>query len=170
MTFDLATTLAPVIRIARESGLDVTADLVAAPPANGRPADTTTVVHTLLANAARYAGNGPVTVTARMTQSTVQVVVADRGPGVDPDEREAIFQRGVRGRASAGREGSGLGLFIARWLMDEQEGALTYEPRSGGGACFVITLSGSAGNGTNVHHKGDDRARKRGMSTVGGAS
>lgn len=104
------------------------------------------MLHTLSANAARYAGDGPVTVTARVTPTVVQVVVADRGPGVDPDQQEAIFRRGVRGRSGAERDGSGLGLSIARWLMDEQEGALAYEPRPGGGASFVITLPAAVGH------------------------
>lgn len=138
--FDLAEALTPVIRVAREAGLDVTADLADAPAVVGRAADTTTVVHTLLTNAARYASRSAVHVSVRMALTAAQILVADRGPGVDPDERDAIFGRGVRGRTSAGQDGSGLGLFVARWLMDEQEGSLQYEDRPGGGACFIVSL------------------------------
>lgn len=165
--FDLAATLAPVVRVAHDAGLDVTAELHQAPRVHGRPGDTATVLHTLLANAAHYAGVGQVTVTARFTETAVQVVVADRGPGVDPDEREAIFQRGVRGRASAGRDGSGLGLFIARWLMDEQAGALTYEPRPDGGGSFVITLPQAVGVGADLSAESPSAARD--LFVVGGA-
>lgn len=168
VVFDLAATLGPVLRVARDGGLHVSAELTGAPPVHGRTADTSAVLHTLLANAAHYAGDGPVTVTARATSMAVQVVVGDRGPGVDPDEREAIFQRGVRGRASEGREGSGLGLFIARWLMDEQGGTLTYEPRPDGGGCFVMTLPLAVAGAADELRGDDCRPGERGLSSVGG--
>ena len=56
--------------------------------------------------------------------------VADRGPGVTPAQRSALFERGTR---SAETGGAGLGLFVARRLMAEQGGALWFEPRPGGG-------------------------------------
>jgi signal transduction histidine kinase len=160
--FALSETLTPVVRVARDAGLDVTVDLSSAPSVVGRPADTTTVVHSLLTNAARYAGAGSVEVTARVALTAVQIVVADRGPGIDPDEREAIFGRGVRGRTSEGQDGSGLGLFIARWLMDEQEGSLQVEERPGGGACFVASLPMSSPPSTAGPVAGRD------LSAVGG--
>lgn len=138
--FDLADILEPVVRVVRDAGLDVRFDLAGAPRVFGRPSDTSTVLHNLLTNAAQYAGEGPVELTVRAQPDAVQVLVSDRGPGVDLAEREAIFGRGVRGAAAAGRDGSGLGLFIARWLLDEQEGALHVEDRPGGGAIFVVTL------------------------------
>lgn len=141
--FDLAETLAPVIEVIREAGLAVRAEVDGAPRVYGRPVDTCTIVHNLLTNAAQYAGDGPVDVTVRCEPEVVSVLVSDLGPGVDAAEREAIFQRGVRGSAANGREGSGLGLFIARWLADEQDGTLEVEDRPGGGATFVVTLPAS---------------------------
>lgn len=138
--FDLAETLAPVIRMARGAGLPVSAHLTGLPAVFGRPVDTATVVQALLNNAARHAGDGPVEVTARVATTAVQVLVSDRGPGIDPGMHETIFQRGFRGQTHEGRAGPGLGLFIARWLMDEQEGSLQVEDRPGGGACFVATV------------------------------
>lgn len=137
---DLSETLAPVVRMARDAGLNVTMRLADLPVVYGRPVDTATVVQALLTNAAQYAGDGPIEVTARVATNAVQVLVSDRGPGIDPIDGEQIFQRGFRGRASDGQEGSGLGLFLGRWLMDEQEGSLQVEPRPGGGSCFVVTL------------------------------
>lgn len=147
--FDLAETLAPVVLASRDGGLDVTADLTGAPLAQGRPADTCTVIHSLLANAARYAG-GPVTLTFRSTSAAVQILVSDRGPGIAAEERQAVFGRGVRGAAAQGSEGAGLGLFIGRWLMDEQEGSLQVEDHAGGGVTFVVTLPRSPVNPTHA--------------------
>jgi signal transduction histidine kinase len=101
--------------------------------------DTARVLETLLDNARRYAPGSPITVCVGAAGETVRVAVADRGPGIAPDERDLVFRRGARGRTSRGTPGTGLGLFAARRLMDDQGGALalaTYGP----GATFVLTL------------------------------
>jgi signal transduction histidine kinase len=64
--------------------------------------------------------------------------VADRGPGVPEIERERIFEPYVRGIAAG--PGAGLGLFIARRLMEAQGGTLSYRPRDGGGSVFSFRL------------------------------
>jgi len=138
--FDLTAAVLPVIRLAQDAGARVTVQVPAALWATGKPRDTATAVHTVLTNAARYAVGSTVDVWAEQGEHDIRLCLGDRGPGVDPDEREAVFRRGFRGRASDGSDGSGLGLFIARRLMADQDGSLTVVPRDGGGAVFVITL------------------------------
>ena len=59
----------------------------------------------------------------------------DRGPGLDPGEEEAVFERFHRGRAGrAGPPGTGLGLPIARELCARWGGDVTLANREGGGA------------------------------------
>lgn len=169
IVFNVADALLPVIRVFRDAGLEVAAELRDAPVAFGRPTDTATVVHALLTNAATYAGDGPVEVSARMSSTGVQIEVADRGPGVPESEREEIFRRGVRGRHANGREGSGLGLFIGRWLMDEQEGSLRVADRPGGGARFLATLPvPSAARPPESTGPGATRQETRDLSGVSG--
>ena len=65
----------------------------------------------------------------------------DEGPGIDPSEREEVFERFHRGRAGRqGPPGTGLGLAIARELSRRWGGDVRIEPREDGGACFVVTL------------------------------
>jgi len=67
--------------------------------------------------------------------------VADRGPGVPPDERTRIFEPFYRppdARPDVG--GAGLGLAIAHGLAAAQGGSVTYQPRDGGGSVFVLRL------------------------------
>jgi signal transduction histidine kinase len=67
--------------------------------------------------------------------------VADRGPGVAPDEAERIFDALYRPALSRPDEGSlGLGLAIARGLAEAQGGTLSYAPRDGGGSVFTLCL------------------------------
>ena len=65
----------------------------------------------------------------------------DRGPGIAPDEQEAIFERFHRGSAgAAGPPGSGLGLAIARELAREWGGEVTLTNAEGGGALATLKL------------------------------
>jgi signal transduction histidine kinase len=102
------------------------------------------VVRILIDNALRYAPAGrPIRVSADRSQRTVIVRVADEGPGVAPEEREHIFERFHRGKASSAESGFGLGLAIGRELAERMGGRLQLEDR-GVGACFALTLPASA--------------------------
>jgi len=74
------------------------------------------------------------------SESSFCVSVTDRGPGVDQEERERIFEKFSRGRRTAATTGAGLGLSIARSLAELHGGSLTYEDAAGGGATFVLTV------------------------------
>lgn len=95
----------------------------------------------LVRNALDYSPpNARVTVTAARSGSTVDVMVADRGPGVAATEAAAIFQPMYRGRAGRmTRDGRGLGLFIARQVVEGHGGSIWVEEGSPG-AVFRIRL------------------------------
>src|SRR5690606_33406177 len=105
------------------------------------------VLSNLLENAQRYAGGAT---HVRLEQvpagdggERVRVRVEDRGPGVAPAEREAIFERFARGRASESPNspaGTGLGLAVTRQHVELHGGRIWVEDRPGGGASFVVEL------------------------------
>jgi two-component system, OmpR family, sensor kinase len=70
--------------------------------------------------------------------------VRDRGPGVLPVEREAIFGRFVRGRAglASPRRGSGIGLSVVRLLIEAMGGLMHVADHPGGGADVQLLLPG----------------------------
>jgi len=70
----------------------------------------------------------------------VEMVVADRGPGLAPGESERVFEKFVRGAAHGARRGVGLGLTICRRIVEAHGGTIRARARAGGGAEFVITL------------------------------
>lgn len=106
----------------------------------GNRDDTARALENVLDNAQRYGAGSPVVVRLRVEGRAVALSVADRGPGVPPDERELVFTRGGRGQAAHGQAGSGLGLFAARRLMEDQGGSLVLETGTGPGARFVARL------------------------------
>ncbi len=95
----------------------------------------------LLENAERYSRGHPVSVSARSTETRVLVRIVDQGPGIDPAERERIFEpfyRGARGRDHW--VGSGLGLAIARGFVEANGGTISVESLPGQGTTFAVSL------------------------------
>ncbi|HET9426460.1 MAG TPA: ATP-binding protein [Gemmatimonadaceae bacterium] len=81
----------------------------------------------------------PVDVTAARTGDSVEIAVADRGPGISPADEERIFQPFHRPVDHADG-GVGLGLSIARGLALAQGGQVEYAPRPDGGSIFTLRL------------------------------
>jgi signal transduction histidine kinase len=98
----------------------------------------------ILDNALRYSPPGaPIHVGwAVRDESIVQITVQDRGPGIDPDLLAHIFEPGVRGSPAAGSadDGAGLGLTIAKRLLEHQHATLTIHNEPTGGARVSVTL------------------------------
>jgi two-component system OmpR family sensor kinase len=99
-------------------------------------------VENVVRNAVRFTQPGTaVEVTAGEEGSGWFVVrIADRGPGVAPEEIEAIFRPFYRGVAGTHGPGFGLGLAIARRAVETQGGSVTASNRDGGGLVVDITV------------------------------
>lgn len=137
--FPIEEAIAPVVTVERSYGADIRLDLGKLVGV-GDPASLAQVMQNLLENCRRYAGEGPVEVSARARGGRIELRVRDRGPGIPEHERASMFSRGVRGSSSAETSGSGLGLFIAARLMREMGGSLRLEETRGGGACFLVEV------------------------------
>jgi signal transduction histidine kinase len=135
----------------RASDRDVMLDVVQPREAcwgRGDPDAVARVVRILLDNAMRYAPRGePVKVVAGHAGRDVVIEVADRGPGIEPDEREHVFERFHRGRAAGPESGFGLGLAIGRELAERMGGSLTLAEQAEPGARFVLALREAAPDG-----------------------
>jgi two-component system sensor histidine kinase KdpD len=110
------------------------------------PAAITEVIYILLDNASKYSPPGTtVRIDARPEdEEHVRVVVSDQGPGIPADYLERVFEKFFRvpGREpfDVRRTGAGLGLPIARRLVEAEAGRIWIEPGSPRGTVFVITL------------------------------
>ena len=121
------------VRVRVDDGLEV----------DGDPERVHQVVANLLENAVRYSPAGePIEVSGRSAGGRVVIEVADRGPGIAPDETARVFERFYRADQSRAndRGGAGLGLAIARWIVDLHGGEIRAEQREPNGCRMVITL------------------------------
>jgi signal transduction histidine kinase len=91
-------------------------------------------------NALKYAPGTPVRIAVDAAPGGVVVSVTDSGPGIDPADRDAIFDRFYRGSLRGEVEGSGLGLAIAKRALERAGGSLSLATTSEPGATFRITL------------------------------
>jgi signal transduction histidine kinase len=96
----------------------------------------------LLTNAVKYSpGGGEIAVTIKRAGSTVCISVADHGVGIPPEALARIFDPYYRVGGAQGRAGGlGLGLPIARRLIEAHGGSLAVDSRPGEGSTFTVTL------------------------------
>jgi signal transduction histidine kinase len=134
---DVASSFAPR---ARETGVSLR---VTSGPAEAEailidPVRIREVLTNLVANALRYTPHGgDVSMDVRGLPTGVEIRVTDTGSGISAQELPRIFDRFYRG---AGSSGSGLGLTIARRLVEAHGGTLRAESKPGAGTTFIVAL------------------------------
>jgi len=121
-------------------------------PVRGDADALSQVIVNLLSNAEKYSNGGrEITLQLAQKQSPLphaEIKVLDRGAGIPRGSEEKIFEKFYRAHdsLSSGVQGSGLGLTIARQIARAHGGDVAYEPREGGGSCFVLRLPISGGS------------------------
>jgi signal transduction histidine kinase len=110
-----------------------------------RPVALRRALANLIQNAVRYGGSAEVMLT--LENGTVVMDIADRGPGIPEDQREAMFRPFMRGEPSRNRAtgGTGLGLAVARSILRAHGGEVLLLEREGGGLIARATLPLAAG-------------------------
>ncbi|MCB9779357.1 MAG: HAMP domain-containing histidine kinase [Alphaproteobacteria bacterium] len=94
------------------------------------------VLDNLVDNALQADPDGTVELAADRVAGALRLTVRDHGPGVPADQRETIFAPFHTGRT----RGTGLGLAVARRIVQLHGGTLTVDDAPGGGACFTATI------------------------------
>lgn len=94
----------------------------------------------LMDNALKHT-DGAITVAAKAVDEQVAIRVRDTGPGIEPEKLAHIFERFYRGENTSTGSNIGLGLAIARALVEAQGGTLTVESQLERGSVFTVILS-----------------------------
>jgi signal transduction histidine kinase len=109
------------------------------PVVQGDPVQLSQLLQNLLANAVRFGRH--VWVEARDDGNFCRVSISDDGPGVDARDRERIFELFQRSALSAREDaGTGLGLALAKKVVERHGGEIRVDERPGGGSTFSFTL------------------------------
>jgi PAS domain S-box-containing protein len=98
------------------------------------------IVDNLVANAIKYAPDGPIAVRVHGRGEVATIEVVDRGPGIAPDALAAIFAPFVRATSASSCGGLGLGLYIARELARAHGGSIDVASTVGAGTTFTVEL------------------------------
>lgn len=113
------------------------------PDAEADPEFVQQVIKQLVENALKYSPSAtPITVSAACKNGKIVVGVADRGPGIQDNERALIFDKFFRGRQHRFEsKGTGMGLAIAKGIMEAHRERIWVESEPGHGSAFYFTLS-----------------------------
>jgi PAS domain S-box-containing protein len=131
---DLGTGVADRIRVSAAPDL---------PRAHCDPNRHWQILTNLLSNALKFSPlQTPIDVALRRREAVVEVAVRDRGPGISRADQPKLFQKFSRvgGSEQLGVRGAGLGLYIAKAMVEAQGGRIRMRNRPGGGSTFAYTL------------------------------
>ena len=112
------------------------------PPALADPLRLEQILTNLLENASKYSSDGtPIQITIGPCGHGAELAIKDCGPGIAPEDLPRLFDRYFQAqRARAKRRGLGLGLFIAKGLVEAHSGTLKVESVPGAGSTFRVWL------------------------------
>lgn len=108
----------------------------------GSSAQLTEAVIILLDNAIKYSPeNSRIVITSRLKSSVVELAIIDKGRGISPRDLPHIFERFYRADAARSqKEGYGLGLSIAKKIIESHDGQIGVTSTFGQGSSFIVTL------------------------------
>ena len=102
---------------------------------------TAEVFANLLENAVKYTDTGGrIRITMQSLEMYTQISFSDNGIGIASSEYQAIFRRFYRSTQVENIEGSGIGLYLSKMILEKEYGYLTVESQLGKGSCFTVFL------------------------------
>lgn len=127
--------------VAEEGNIAVTLELPVTVNVTADAVRLGQAINNLVDNALKYTpGGGRVSLGVAADATGARFTVTDSGPGVPTAERAAIFRRLYRSDSSRSQRGFGLGLSLAKAIVEAHGGTITVEDAPGGGARFTLSL------------------------------
>ena len=96
------------------------------------------VLVNLVSNALKHTHNGTILIKAEQEEGSVRVTVKDTGSGISEEDMPHIWERYYKGKHS--ETGTGLGLFICKFIIESHGGRIWAESEPGKGSSFIFTL------------------------------
>jgi PAS domain S-box-containing protein len=137
-------TVSSLLEESRKLGSPI--DVVAAGPATGRwdRLRLEQVMTNLVSNAVKFGDSKPITVEVSADASRARLLVRDRGIGIAPADQERVFRCFERAAPAHHFGGLGLGLYIAREIVEAHGGTIEVSSQAGAGATFTVELPRSS--------------------------
>lgn len=107
------------------------------------------IVNNLVGNAIKYTDEGKVTVSTAYMSGRLTIGVADTGCGMTPEEQQRVFNAFTRLPGAQRKEGVGLGLSIAREIVERLGGSINLISRKGEGSKFTVVIPMEMANGND---------------------
>jgi signal transduction histidine kinase len=104
------------------------------------PARLEIVLFNLIENAVKYSEDGPITVSATTNDGGLEVIVSDEGVGIEQARLPTLFDGPAPAGQAATPSGSGLGLLLAKKLVEAHNGAISVSSSPGQGSRFAVTV------------------------------
>lgn len=82
------------------------------------------IIENLITNACKYAGGGIIEVSLSLDKGNLEIYIQDRGLGIPDGDMPFIFEKFYRGQNTIHEQGSGLGLYIVKYLVEEMKGSV----------------------------------------------
>ena len=94
------------------------------------------VIDNIISNSYKYAGTN-VSIKSQINQGYLELYIRDFGPGISEEELPLLFNKFYRGNNVEGKNGSGLGLYISKYFMENMYGQINCYNRNDG---FTVVL------------------------------
>jgi signal transduction histidine kinase len=108
---------------------------------NGDTDAITQLLWILVDNAVKFTKpGGSIELGLQQHDSTALLTVADDGSGIPPEDLTRIFERFYQADPARSNSGAGLGLSIARWIVEQHHGSIAARNNNGPGATFTVSL------------------------------
>jgi DNA-binding response OmpR family regulator/two-component sensor histidine kinase len=131
--------------LARKRGIQFTSDLEAHCVTACSQHHVEQIALNLISNALKYSPRGAdVNVSLSAEEDGLVLTVSDTGPGIDPSEHEAVFERFHRAQEAqaSGQDGAGIGLALVRETVEALGGSIELDSEPGRGSAFRVVLPG----------------------------
>ncbi|NBI63981.1 sensor histidine kinase [Clostridiales bacterium] len=126
---------------ASQKGIEIRADALDDVRLLHDPKWTSEIFENLLENAIKYTmGPGSVRLSLEQLENYSVIHVADNGRGIPEHELPHVFERFYRGKEAEGMEGSGIGLYLSKLILEQEKGYMTVKSQMGQGSIFSVFL------------------------------